>query len=101
MSKQYNDKIMKSIYYLALVLSLSLIGTVSQAQSLAGIQDMVADQPVPLDLVADQASALDLSADQISGQDVEINESAIFEPAAYKGLDFFASEESVGNDIGF
>jgi hypothetical protein len=101
MSKQYNDKIMKSIYYLTLVLSLSLIGTVSQAQSLAGIQDMVADQPAPLDLVADQTSAQDFSADQISGQDVEIHESAIFETAAYKGLDFFASEDLLELTLAF
>jgi hypothetical protein len=101
MSKQYNDITMKSIYYLLLVLSLSLIGTVSQAQSLEGIQDMVADQPALLDLVADQASAQELAVDQISGQDVKINESAIFEPAAYKGLDFFASEDLLEMTLAF
>ena len=57
---------MKSIYYLTMVLSLSLICTVSQAQSLEGIQDCVAEQTTALDLVADQTSAQDLIADQAS-----------------------------------
>jgi hypothetical protein len=92
MNKQYNDKVMKSIYYLALVLSLSLIGTISQAQSLEGLQDMVADQTTALDLAADQTSAQDLAGDQTFAQDVVTNESAVFEPASYKGFDFFASE---------
>jgi len=101
MNKHYKEKVMKSIYYLSLVLSLGLIGTISQAQSLEGIQDMAAEQTTALDLVADQATAQDLSADQISGQDVEINEAAIFEPAAYKGLDFFASEDLLEMTLAF
>ena len=92
---------MKSIYYLALILSMGLIGTVSQAQSLEGIQDMAADQPAALDLVADQVFAQDLSADQISGQGMEINESAIFEPEDYKGHDFFASEDLLEMTLAF
>ena len=68
---------MKSIYSLTLVLSLGLIAALSQAQSLEGIQDMVADQPAALDLIADQASAQDFSSDQISGQDVPQFDGAI------------------------
>ncbi len=53
---QQKAKAMKSIYSLALILSLSLTCTISQAQSLEGIQDMAADQASALDLVADQTS---------------------------------------------
>lgn len=91
---------MKSIYYLALVLSLGLIGTVSKAQSLEGIQDMAAEQTTALNQVADQPTVQDLTADQPSFQDVVTSESAIFEPA-YQGLDFFASEELLEMTLAF
>ena len=93
MSIQYNDKAMKSIYFLALVLILTLTSTISRAQSLAGIQDMTLEQTTALDLLADQTSAQELIADQASTQDVWTNGSDIFEPEAYNGFDFFASEE--------
>ena len=54
------EKVMKSIYYLALVLSLSLIATISQAQSLEGIQDMASEQNTALDLLADQTSVQEI-----------------------------------------
>jgi hypothetical protein len=55
---------MKSIYCLALVISLDLIGTISKTQSLEGIQDMAAEQTTALDLVADKPTVLDLTAEQ-------------------------------------
>jgi hypothetical protein len=100
MNKQYNEKVMKAIYSLALVLSLSLAATLSQAQSLEGMQDMAAAQTGALDLVADRTSAQDLIADQASAQDVVTNEPATFEPA-YSGFDFFASEEPLEMTLSF
>ena len=92
---------MKSIYYLALILSLSLITTISRAQSLEGFQDMAAAQPAALDLIADQTSVQDIIADQASVKDVETNESALPEPAAYNGFDFFATEEPLEMTLSF
>jgi hypothetical protein len=91
---------MKSIYFLALLVTLSLAGTVSRAQSLEGIQDRAAEQTAALDLVADQASAPDFIADQASEEDVVTNESGIFEPA-YSGFDFFSSEEPLEMTLSF
>jgi len=91
---------MKSIYYLSLVISLSLITTISGAQSLEGIQDRVSEQTTALDLVADQTSSHDVVADLVSAQDIVTNESAIFEPA-YNGFDFFASEEPLEMTLSF
>ena len=92
---------MKSRYFLTLILSLVLISTLSRAQSLEGIQDMVADEPIALNLVADQPGLQDLQNDQISAQDMESNEPAIFDREAYAGFDFFASEEPLEMTLSF
>jgi len=101
MSMQYNDKAMKSIYSLALILSLTMISNISRAQSLEGIQDMAAEQTAALDLIAEQPSSQDLAVDLTSAQDVVTSESAVFEPAAYNGFDFFASEDMLEMTLTF
>jgi hypothetical protein len=92
---------MKSIYTLTMVLSLSLICTVSRAQSLEGIQDRVAEQTTALDLVADQTPTRDLLPDQASDQDDVNSESAAVETSAYSGFDFFASEDLLEMTLSF
>jgi len=92
---------MKSKYYLALILSLSLTGTLSWAQSLEGMQDMSAEKTTTLALVADQTPVQDLEAGEISSQDVGANESDTFETSAYNGFDFFASEDALEMTLSF
>jgi len=94
----YNAKTMKSRYYLVLVLSLVLTGTVSNAQSLEGIQDMVADQPATLALTSGQSAAQDAASDEYSDEDVLIDESGSIDPAGY---DFFDSEEPLEMTLSF
>ncbi len=92
---------MKSIYCLALVLSLSLPGIVSRAQSLEGIQDMSSPQGETLDLVADQTPARGLIDGEISSQEDATNELAGVETSAYNGFDFFSSEEALEMTLSF
>ncbi len=91
---------MKSIYRIAVILTLALTATVTQAQSLAGMQDMSTGQGPSLDLVADQGPAKELLEDQPSADDALANEPAIFEPS-YSGFDFFASEEPLEMTLSF
>jgi hypothetical protein len=91
---------MKSIYYFTLYLILGLAGTISQAQSLEGFQDMATEQTSALALVNDQTTILDMPTDQASSVEDMASESAILEPA-YHGLDFFASEDLLEMTLAF